>query len=138
MFVPKAACTCRILAIAATAIILAGLNVPMATAQVLYGSMVGNVRDTSEASVPGADVTVRNMADNQTRSALTNESGSFLFATLPPGEYEVSVAKNGFRPARRTGILVSVNNVTRFDLQLEVGTRTRDGILPMGWKRALD
>ena len=84
MFVPKAACTCRILAIAATAIILAGLNVPMATAQVLYGSMVGNVRDTSEASVPGADVTVRNMADNQARSALTNESGSFYLLPCRP------------------------------------------------------
>ena len=63
---------------------LIGVITQPGTAQILYGSMVGNVRDASEASIPEAEVTIRNLSTNQTRSSLTNETGAFSFATLTP------------------------------------------------------
>src|SRR3954452_8835606 len=100
---------------------LYGPAIPPAQAQILSGSMVGNVRDASQASIPGAEVTIRNSETNQSRTTLTNDVGAFSFATLPPGDYEVTITKVGFRPLKRSGANVGINNVTRIDLQLELG-----------------
>jgi len=106
------------------ALVLAGLTAQFAEAQILSGSMVGNVKDTSQAAVPAAEVTVRNTETNQTRTALTNDIGAFSFTTLAPGDYEVTITKVGFRPLKRSGATVGINNVTRIDLQLELGAMT--------------
>src|SRR5262245_44677561 len=90
-------------------------------AQVLYGSMVGNVTDRSQGSIAAAEVKIRNLATNQTRTTLTSDAGDFSFSTLPPAAYEVTVAKAGFRPVMQSGVSVSVNNVSRVDFQLELG-----------------
>lgn len=98
-----------------------GLPVPSAQGQILYGSMVGNVKDAFDAAVPGAEVTVLHVETNQTRSTRTGETGSYTFATLPPGSYEVTVTKTGFRLLKRPGVAITINNVTRVDMQLELG-----------------
>ena len=91
-------------------------------AQVLYGSLVGNVRDASQAAVPAAQVTATNAQTGQSRSSLTGEDGTYSFPTMLPGSYDVTIAKEGFRSQRRQGITVTINNVTRADIELEVGT----------------
>ena len=59
---------------------------PTATiAQVLYGSLLGNVRDQSDAAVSGATVTVTHKETGQVRTATTNELGIFTFATIQSG-----------------------------------------------------
>jgi hypothetical protein len=103
---------------------LYGPAVAPSHAQILSGSMVGNVRDISEAFIPGAEVTIRNLKTNQTRSTVTTDTGAFSFVTLAPGDYEVSVAKPGFRPLKRSEVNVGINNVTRIDVQLELGAIT--------------
>ncbi|HXG33964.1 MAG TPA: carboxypeptidase regulatory-like domain-containing protein, partial [Bryobacteraceae bacterium] len=56
-----------------------------AEAQVLYGSITGNVVDPSQAAVPGAAVTITHRESGQTRSALTNEAGIYSFPNVPSG-----------------------------------------------------
>src|SRR5687767_2613566 len=68
-----------------------------AAAQVLYGSIVGQVADTSGAVVPGATVRVTNRETNQTRQTTANDAGGFSFPTLPGGMYDVQVTKDGFQ-----------------------------------------
>lgn len=92
-----------------------------ANAQVLYGSMVGNVVDNNGAAVPGATIKITNKATNQTREATTNPEGAYNFSTVQTGFYDVSVGKNGFKTFTRSNVEVTLNNITRSDVSLEVG-----------------
>jgi hypothetical protein len=104
------------------ALLLTGAMVSFSTeAQVLYGSIVGNVTDDSGAVVPGATVKITNRGTNQVREALTTTEGGFNFPTVQAGNWEVTVSKQGFKSVTRTGVLVTLNSLARSDIQLEVG-----------------
>ncbi|UCF38308.1 MAG: carboxypeptidase regulatory-like domain-containing protein, partial [Acidobacteriota bacterium] len=94
---------------------------PTVLAQVLYGTIVGNVTDQSGAAVPGADVTVTNQETNRTLTTITNELGAYSFTTLRPGNFTVEVIMPGFKEFERTNVPVTVNNVTRVNVMLQVG-----------------
>ncbi len=92
-----------------------------AQAQVLYGSIVGNVKDSSGAAVPGAAVTIVSKETNQSRATATNEDGVYNFPTVSSGTYDVKVTKEGFRPAAETNLAVASNSVARADMTIQVG-----------------
>src|SRR5688572_4123335 len=91
-----------------------------AVAQILYGGVVGNVKDPSDAAIVGATVIITNKQTNQSREAVTNETGGFSFPTVTPGIYEIRVTKEGFRTAT-SEVNVTVNSVARADLGLQIG-----------------
>jgi hypothetical protein len=102
--------------------ILASLTgVATSHAQILYGSLVGNVRDSTGAAMPGVKLALRNSDTGQTREGITDVNGSYSFVTLLPGSYDLTMSKDGFRTQREQGINVVVNNVTRLDANLQVG-----------------
>lgn len=109
--------------------ICAGVIQAPVEAQVLYGSIVGTVRDSSGAAAPGASVKVINKETNQSRTAVTNEEGGYNFPTMQSGTYDVRVTKEGFRPAAETNLAVTTNNVARADIILEVGAVTESVIV---------
>lgn len=90
-------------------------------AQLLYGSMVGNVTDPADAAVPGATVTVTSVETNATRSVVTNETGYFVIQNLLPGAYRVQIGKEGFTPTTISGVVVSINSVVRADATIKIG-----------------
>ncbi len=94
---------------------------PSSFAQTLYGSIVGNVSDKSNAVVPGATVKITNKATNQVRDAVTNDDGSFNFPTVQTGIWEITVTKQGFKTTSEGNVIVSANNITRTSLAMEVG-----------------
>jgi hypothetical protein len=94
---------------------------PVCHAQVLYGSIVGNVTDPSSAAVPGANVRLVNQATGLSTEAKTNEQGGFLFSNVQSGSYELHTSANGFQTFRRAGIIVGVNEVVRVDISLQLG-----------------
>jgi Carboxypeptidase regulatory-like domain/TonB dependent receptor-like, beta-barrel len=91
------------------------------SAQVLYGSLVGNVADETGAAVPGATVTITHVETGTSRDAVTDATGAYRFGTLQPGTYTVTVKLTGFRTFTRTGVPVTLNNVSRVDAALQVG-----------------
>jgi hypothetical protein len=93
----------------------------MASAQVLYGSIVGTVTDQSGAMVPKATVRVTNTSTGLTREAVTDTSGYYSVANLPQGSYDVAITASGFKPLTQQGVSVVINTVTRADLNLELG-----------------
>ncbi|HMF77027.1 MAG TPA: TonB-dependent receptor [Bryobacteraceae bacterium] len=99
------------------------LNQP-AKAQVLFGTMVGNVTDSSSAAIPTATVKITEMTRNDVHTAQPNENGQYSVVNLPAGVYRVEISNQGFRTFIASDILVNQNNVVRVDAQLEVGSQT--------------
>ncbi|MGH9661528.1 MAG: carboxypeptidase-like regulatory domain-containing protein, partial [Bryobacteraceae bacterium] len=94
-----------------TVVALFALLGQQAQAQVLYGSIIGNVRDASDAAVPAAKVVIVHRETNQTREAATNEAGGYFFSTVPGGTYEVRVSKEGFQTATERDLIVQTNQI---------------------------
>lgn len=94
---------------------------PAAGAQVLYGSMVGNVHDSTGAALPGATVTILHEETKLTREATSDAAGAYTFTAVPTGTYAVTVTVPGFRTFTRSGVSVTLNTVTRVDAALQVG-----------------
>ncbi|MCL5745396.1 MAG: carboxypeptidase-like regulatory domain-containing protein, partial [Acidobacteria bacterium] len=95
-----------------------------ANAQVLYGSIVGNVKDSSEAAITGATVQVTNTETNQVREATTDLTGAYSFPTVQAGVYVVKVTKPGFATFTRSEVAVTINSVSRVDVALKIGDVT--------------
>ncbi len=102
-------------------VLIAWAGVPRAEAQVLYGSIVGNVVDPTNAAVPDATVTVTHLETGVSRSATTGATGAYSFPTLPSGSYDLRITKDGFQTYTQSGVTVSINAVTRVDVTLTVG-----------------
>jgi outer membrane receptor protein involved in Fe transport len=97
---------------------------PLASAQVLYGSIVGNVQDSSGAAIPGATVTITNRETGLERNAVTNDTGGYNFTNVLTGNYDVKVSLQSFKEFVEEGVPVSPNTVSRVDAQLQLGNLT--------------
>lgn len=93
-------------------------------AQILYGSLVGNVTDSTGSAIPGAQVMITNDETGTERASETNETGVYRFSTIQPGTYTLQVQLDGFQTTSLSGVQVSVNNTTRSDVTLEIGQVT--------------
>ena len=93
-------------------------------AQILYGSIVGTVTDAQGAKVPGATVTVTNRETNLTRDTVTDGEGNYSVTNVLAGPYDVRVSLAGFRESLRTNVPVTIGQIARVDVSLEVGTLT--------------
>ncbi len=91
-----------------------------ASAQV--ATLTGRITDQTGAVVPGAEVKARS-ADTGIEAATTsNSEGYYTLPSLQPGQYEVSITKQGFVPVKQTGLELTVQQVARLDLTLKVGS----------------
>jgi len=104
---------------------------PAATAQILYGNVVGVVRDSSGAVMPGVTVTIVNKDTNLTREATTNADGAYSVINLLPGPYEVKFSLSGFRDMARNNVPVTIGEISRVDVAMEVGT-VSESVLVVG------
>src|SRR5437588_9130011 len=108
----------------AASLVFMGYQAPIASAQVLYGSIVGTVTDQANAVVPKAVVTVSNKSTGLSRQATADDAGYYSIPNLLQGTYDLSVTAPGFRPLTQKDVNVLINTVTRIDLGLEVGAVT--------------
>jgi hypothetical protein len=100
------------------------LSATPAISQILYGSIVGVVRDAQGANIPGATVTIVNKETNLTRDAVTNAEGAYSLLNVLPGQYDVKVGLQGFRENVRSNVPVTIGQISRVDMALEIGTLT--------------
>ncbi|HKQ86612.1 MAG TPA: carboxypeptidase-like regulatory domain-containing protein, partial [Candidatus Acidoferrales bacterium] len=96
-----------------------------APAQVLYGSVVGSVKDSSGGAIPTASVTAVSEQTRLTRKVVSDAAGNYTISTLPAGTYDVSVTAQGFKTYVKTAVPIIINGVARVDATLEVGTVTQ-------------
>ena len=86
------------------------------------GSIVGQVADQQNAVVPGADVSLVDVATNSSRTTITNEAGRYTFANVPPGTYNLLVSMAGFSTAKVSAQKVSVGETLTINITLAIGT----------------
>src|SRR5690242_8276001 len=92
------------------ALVIVALSKPTpASAQVLYGSIVGEVTDPNGAVVPGAAVTATNQETGVAQTARTDAGGTYQFVNLQPGTYTVKVVASGFKSYERRDLPVEAN-----------------------------
>jgi len=93
----------------------------LAMAQILYGSLTGNVIDQSGAVVSGAKVEALNVGTGIATNVTTDERGTYLFNNLQAGIYKVTITAPSFKVRVNGNVRVDANSVRRVDAQLEVG-----------------
>src|SRR6185436_11282428 len=76
--------------------VLALFITPTAGAQIVTGTIEGTVLDPNKAAVPGANVELKHVETNTTRTVVTDDQGRFNAPQLIPGKYSVTVSKQGF------------------------------------------
>src|SRR6478672_8599222 len=97
-------------------LVLSVLLVPATTwAQVLYGSLVGNVTDPNGAAVAGAKVDLTNLATGDVTSVTTDERGAYAFHDLQVNVYKISISKSSFKTTLKEDVRIEANKTFRFD-----------------------
>src|SRR5262245_52004728 len=102
-------------------VVLIALGSSLIFAQGSTATIVGVVRDTSGALVPGVSITVKHVDTGLTREVLSTESGGYNVPLLPVGPYELTTNMPGFKQQVRRGINLVVGQQAVVDLTLEVG-----------------
>src|SRR5689334_11296653 len=103
------------------AIFLLTANVALGQAQANAADLQGTVTDASNALVPNANVTARNLATNLSRSAVSNDQGYYRILALPPGDYEITVEASNFKKAVLTKVTITIGQAADVDIALEPG-----------------
>src|SRR6058998_1177324 len=114
-------CSFRRFAIAIVVLIALPNCLVFAQTSTATATIVGVVKDTSGALIPGVSINVKHTETGQTRTAISSESGDYNVPLLPVGAYEVSTIMPGLKQQVRKGINLVVGQEAVVDLTLEVG-----------------
>jgi len=91
-------------------------------AQTNTGSIGGTVTDTTGAVMAAVRVEIVNTGTSVKRAVETNEVGQFLAPSLPPGTYELTAERQGFKRLVRNNIKLSVQDALEFNLEMSLGS----------------
>jgi outer membrane receptor protein involved in Fe transport len=96
--------------------------VPVALfAQSSNGSISGVVTDDSGGAVPGVTVTATNTSTGVARTTVSNATGHYQIALLPPAGYNVAADLSGFQPVKRDKIVVNVGTDVTLNFTMKPG-----------------
>src|SRR5437667_7612661 len=118
----------RLIAAAATLLLIT----VAASAQQNTGTILGVVKDSSGALVPGAGITILNEETGLTRTLTTAENGALRAPALPVGRYTLRVELTGFRTQAQRGLILEVAQELVVNPTLEVGAVTQEEVVVSG------
>jgi hypothetical protein len=85
-------------------------------------NLLGTITDTSNAAIPGATITLRNVATGDVRTVSTDSSGNYQAPSLQPGQYTIEVAASGFQSKQAQGVVLNVGTTVSMNFTLGVAT----------------
>src|SRR5262245_48190052 len=94
------------------------------SAQAVSGTILGTVTDQQGAVVGKATVSAKSTDTGVTRTATTDDAGSYRIVSVPAGTYEITVTAQGFKTEVRTGVGVTVGGESNVTFSLTVGAIT--------------
>jgi Carboxypeptidase regulatory-like domain len=106
-------------------LLLAALCAAQSFVAAQTSQLTGRITDSNSAVVTGAGVTVTNLDTGVSRKTASNDEGYYTVASLPPGNYRITVQMDGFKPISQDGVTLVVDQVARLDFTLQVGDVTQ-------------
>lgn len=104
------------------ALLTLGFGVQLLFAQTDKASVSGRVSDQNNAVLPDADVRIRNTDTNIVTAVKTNSEGIYVIPSLNPGNYVITITKQGFRAVSVTGVTLNVQDNLSRNFVLQVGS----------------
>jgi outer membrane receptor for ferrienterochelin and colicin len=92
-----------------------------AIAQEQTGTIEGTVRDAQSGVLPGVTVEARNVTRGGTYTEVTNSQGSFRFASLPAGRYNLTASLSGFNPTNLNNVNLLLGQILKADMTMRIG-----------------
>src|SRR5437667_4729014 len=83
---------------------LIALGTCLSVAQTSTATILGTVKDTTGALIPGVSITVKHTESGLTRGVVSGERGGYNVQLLRVGAYVVSTAMPGFKEEESRGI----------------------------------
>ncbi len=116
----------RVIYTAAAALAVVLLSVSFISAQTTSGEISGRVVDQSGAAIPNAEVVLTNQLTSQQLTTTTDKSGNFVFPSIQPGTFSVTVRSAGFKQLDKKDLqLTASERLSAGTLKLEVGAATQ-------------
>jgi hypothetical protein len=84
-------------------------------------NLSGRIQDSSGAVVPKANVSVLDIRKGVERKAESNSSGQYVFTSLLPSVYKVSVSAPGFKTSTQENVMIDVGQNAQLDFTLQLG-----------------
>lgn len=106
------------LALSALLMLYAGVE---GRAQTTTGSIYGTVTDPSGGVIPHASVTAVNAGTGFTHAAVSDGTGNYVFPSLDPGSYNITVKATGFKTETHPSIALNANQNVHVNFSLAVG-----------------
>jgi len=103
------------------AFVLTLLLTPYLHAQRTTGDIIGVVKDSSGAVLPGVTVSVTGPNIPRAQTTVTSETGSYRLANVPPGIYTLSFELSGFKGISVQGLRVNVGGTLEHNVSLDIG-----------------
>src|SRR5512142_3239874 len=95
-------------------LLLAGLSCPLA-AQIIQGTITGNVTDSTGAAIPGVAITVTSDQTGTVNRTVTTGAGVYSVPALPAGTYSITAEKTGFQRVAAHGLTLESAQTLRQD-----------------------
>jgi len=102
-------------------VLVMGLAVSDAVAQIGDGSLTGYVRDEQQGAMPGVTITATSPALITPRTAVTDARGYYRLSNLPPGDYTLTAELTAFAVYKQEGIRLPAGANFAVDMVLTVG-----------------
>ena len=97
----------------------------LAKAQVLYGTLTGNITDVSGATVPDAKVEAVNTGTGQVKQTTADDHGEYAINDVQAGTYKVTISAKSFGNVVEQNVVVNANTVRRVDVQMQLAQVTQ-------------
>jgi carboxypeptidase family protein/TonB-dependent receptor-like protein len=95
---------------------------PKSASADVTGSILGVVRDSSQAVIVGAEVVAMNVDTNFSKTTTTGPDGQYWLLSLPVGKYRVTATATGFQRFAATSIDLKVDDQLRIDVLMTLGS----------------
>src|SRR5258706_15055656 len=112
----------RFLRVVSPSLIIVLLCACRIAGQTETATVSGLVTDRTGATVPGAEVRLQSVERGTVTTTMTNDAGIYVFPSVQPGQYQISIQRQGFKQVDLLGLIVNVQDHIDKTFHLEVGS----------------